>query len=244
MKILAYSLGIALLLLASSPLSAQQAAFEWDDMFCRFKGTYDPAKVTLRQLEDARKLIDLGTGLPLETEHSAWDPQNIERLDLEALDNEYTERKKRFESLELPAGNYFQELRNRQIAVLDRYYYLARMELRAHLQPGAIEKESEPECFEEWGMPLNRGGEVLLTAWKELLQRQMKNNAAPARLEQQFNQRYYSAARDKWAFIEVIKFGWWNCVNDTIPYVDNDGTQEEEFRKLFESVTEIECDEP
>ena len=63
-------------------------------------------------------------------------------------------------------------------------------------------------------------------------------------LQQRFDERYASADRDKWALIEVLSFGWWNCVNSSIPYVDSDGTPEQEFKKLFVKVVEKDCEEP
>lgn len=59
-----------------------------------------------------------------------------------------------------------------------------------------------------------------------------------------FEEQYASPDRMKFALVEVMTFGWWNCANKAIKYVDYDGSQEREFRKLFIRVKTISCDEP
>jgi hypothetical protein len=55
-----------------------------------------------------------------------------------------------------------------------------------------------------------------------------------------------SPDRLKFARVEVMSFGWWNCANEFIKYDqgDNGPAREREFRKLFMRVRNLGCDEP
>ncbi len=238
-------LSLLVLVAASAGVSAQTREFSWSDFVCDFKGTYDPAAVTEQQLTDTRALIDFGMGLPLETEHTVWDPSEISRLDVNKLDAEYTQVREKLMGLNPVPNEYFKTLKARHLKVLERSYELKRATLLAHTDGSALEGVKDTEaCFTKWGKPVMAGGDPLLTAWKVLLEEQKTRNASPEGLQTRFNQRYDSPERGKWALIEVLGFGWWNCVNSSIPYVDNDGTTEEEFAKLFVKVESLECDEP
>ena len=55
-----------------------------------------------------------------------------------------------------------------------------------------------------------------------------------------------SPDRLKFALVETMSFGWWNCANEFIKYDTGDNSQarEREFRKLFIRVRDLGCDEP
>ncbi len=67
-------------------------------------------------------------------------------------------------------------------------------------------------------------------------------NSSPARLKGIFDQQNSSPDRLKYARVEVMRFGWWNCAIQEIPLVEHDERAVEEFNKLFINVKE-ECDE-
>jgi hypothetical protein len=225
---------------------AQDHVYKWDDVLCSFQGTYDPAKVSLKTIEDTKKLVDFGMGLPLQTDQMVWDPKDLRKLDVGALDTEYTSALKMLEDLKPANTEFFRDLKRRHIETLKKSYELKRVTLLAHSTPNVLKEleNSQGVCFEKWGLPVIVGGDELLNAWKGLLEEQMKVNGAPWRLKARFDERYASPQRDAWALIEILGFGWWNCVNGSIPYAENDGTAEEEFKKLFTKVESLDCDEP
>ena len=237
---------LLLLLLLSAAVFPQYKTFEWDDVLCRFKGTYDPAKVSLATIEETKKLIDFGMGLPLQTDKTAWSPEDTGKLDVDALDKEYAETLKMLEELKPADTEFFRDLKRKHIETLKRSYELGRVTIKAYADPTVLRdyQESQQACFTNWGLPLIAGGDALLSAWRTLHEEQLKRNGAPDMLNARFNERYASEQRDAWARVEIMNFGWWNCVNRTIPYVENDGSAEEQFKKLFVKVETLECDEP
>ncbi|QQS42823.1 MAG: hypothetical protein IPM63_07785 [Acidobacteriota bacterium] len=223
---------------------AQSATFEWQDEFCTFRGTYDPSKISEARIRDTRELIDFGTGLPLQTDQAVFDVKDLGSLDVNKLDAEYRTVRTKLESLQPVDNPYFRDLRQRHLRTLDASYRLKRITLLAHTKPiTLVFGNNHEECFSQWGRPVIEGGQSLLDAWRTLVDEQKLNNASPEGVEARYQSRYNSPERDKWALVEVLGFGWWNCVNDSIPYVEDDGTADEEFKKLFAKV-ESECDEP
>lgn len=224
---------------------AQPATFEWQDPFCLYRGSYDSSKVSEARLRDTRTLIDFGMGLPLDTDQAVFDVSDLGKLDVDKLDAEYRTVRKKLESLKPVDNAYFRDLKERHLNTLDASYRLKRITLLAHSKPITLYYgNNHEECFSQWGRPVIEGGEALLEAWRRLTDEQKKKNASPDGVEARYRSRYDSPQRDKWALVEVLGFGWWNCVNESIPYVENDGTAEEEFKKLFTKVEDVECDEP
>lgn len=229
----------------AAALAAQENVFEWQDVSCQFKGTYDSEKYDEKTLQDTRALIDFGFGLPLQTDQTVFDVAKISSLDVNELDAEYFAVKKRLEGLNPVENEYFRSLKKRHLDTLDASYRLKRVTLVAHFEPKVLEfAQYERACFVKWGQPVIEGGQSLLDAWRKLTDEQKTRNASPEGVEARYRGRFNSSARDKWALVDVLGFGWWNCVNKSIPYVESDGTPEEEFKKLFEKVDNFECDEP
>lgn len=229
---------------AASAVFAQSATFEWQDDFCTFRGTYDPSKISEARIRETRELIDFGVGLPLQTDQTVFDIKDLGTLDVEALDAEYNTVRQKLESLRPFDNAYFRDLKQRHLKTLDASYRLKRITLLAHTKPiTLVFGNNHEECFSKWGRPVIEGGQSLLDAWRRLTDEQKKKNASPEGVEARYLSRFNSPQRDKWALVNVLGFGWWNCVNDSIPYVENDGAADEEFKKLFTKV-ESECDEP
>ncbi|MEZ5422282.1 MAG: hypothetical protein R2682_04220 [Pyrinomonadaceae bacterium] len=83
----------------------------------------------------------------------------------------------------------------------------------------------------------------MLNAWRALTEEQAKKNADPARIRREYEAQLASSDRMKFALVEVMTFGWWNCANESIDYVQYDETQERELEKQFTNIHR-DCDEP
>lgn len=55
-----------------------------------------------------------------------------------------------------------------------------------------------------------------------------------------------SPDRLKFALVETMSFGWWNCANAAIEYAPDGFSEgiEAEFKKFFKTTKTISCDEP
>ncbi len=72
--------------------------------------------------------------------------------------------------------------------------------------------------------------------WIKLKERQKLNNCCPENVEQRFQYEYNSRERLKYARLELMKYGWGNCMNQFVYHHEDYARIEEEFQKLFISV--------
>jgi len=235
------------LLVAALSLQAfpQAKVFKWETELCMMTGTYDPAKYTEAQLRNTLMLfgpgqIGLGVGLQV------WEFADIAKIDLAAWDKEYEQKSKKLRAMDIVKVPYFESLRRDLLKELEQVHRLTRTTAIAYTRPEVINDYPRAEaCKAKYAAPLIAGGEDLVKVWREVNLASQKRNADPKSLQNRFDRENASPDRLKFALVETMNFGWWNCANDTIERAEraHDGTTEKEFRKLFRRVKEM-CDEP
>lgn len=235
-------------IIAVAPLTtaaAQVKKFRWTTELCEFEGTYDARKYSEAELRNTLKLFALGGEFRLNTEATVWKFEDIARLDVAALDREYNRVMGELKNLKIARSPYFENLRQKKLKEVEQVYRLSRTTMQAYTNPAVIgEYKSAAACVAKFAAPLANGGADLLGIWRAVNEDSRKKNGDPARLERIFNEQMNSADREKYARVEVMSFGWWNCANESIEYVEHDGTPEKQFDKLFSRVKTISCDEP
>ncbi len=229
---------------------AQTKKFKWSYGLCEHEGTYDSAKYTEKQLFDTEKLTYPHPELSLSYNATPFTLENIDKLDVKILDAEYRKRLKEWENLDLVKGELWEKLRQRYIENLKEDYQRSRAAVLAYKNPAALrEIKTLNICEKQFTNPLIAGGDYLLTTWLKLNMDQRVDNADPEFIKNRYEQRFASPDRLRYARLEVMAFGWWNCAILT----DTDGNYScetdfrqdytDEFSKLFKNV-ESECDEP
>ena len=233
----------ALLLLVTTGFG-QQKTFKWADELCRYQGTYNSKKYTAKQLANTAKLFDHGS-FSFQPTATVFTPVDLGRFDLAAVDAEYQKVTAELTELEIVNTPFWQELRKQKLAEIKQVYELSRLTILGHTDPKVLNQlEGSQSCKTKYAAPLIAGGDSLLKAWKTLNEESRKQNGNPNEVKRKFESEMASKDRLKFALVEVMTFGWWNCANNSIKYVNYDGTQEREFRKLFVRVKKIECEEP
>ena len=230
--------------LAAVCAPAQMRTFKWNDELCEYSGTYDARKVTAKQLQDTYDLL-LTADASFAADAAVFDIVDIARLDIKKLDAEYAERTAALKNAEIVKKPYWQSLRAKKLKILDQTYRLSRVEMLAYQEPTALTQYKDaPACSKRYADPLIAGGDSLLAAWLEVNQASRKVNADPEWVRRVYEEKLASNDRMRYAFIEVMGFGFHNCANQLIDYVTLDGSQAAEFKKLFKSVKTVSCDEP
>ncbi len=233
-----------LILLLSTATAAQTGTFRWADESCRYSGVYNTSKITAAELKNTLKL-SLPGSYDLGTNTTVWKYADIDRLDVAALDREYKLKSAELAGLNIAKSEYWEGFRKRKLRELEQVYKLERTIMLAFRdQHALLDYKDAPECMTRFGEPLIKGGESLLNTWRVLNEEERKKNVEPDRLRRIFEQQSKSPDEFKYALLEVMTFGWSNCANDMIPYIEYDGTPAAEFQKLFLSVHKLGCDEP
>ena len=236
---------ISILLLFPVLSGAQVKTFRWGTEACEFSGTYDSRKYSQTQLENTVRLMRPEFGL----HHNAtvWKFEEIDGLDIAALDRAYEKAVSELKLLKIVASPFWENIRQKKIREIEQVYRLSRATMLGYADPAKLrEYAGAPSCKTRFAEPLIAGGDRLLAAWRVVSEDSRKKNADPGRLRRIFDEQMASPDRLKFALVEVMTFGWWNCANEFIEYDGgaNSPAREREFRKLFIRVRNLGCSEP
>jgi hypothetical protein len=234
-----------LILICTATANAQLRTFKWTTEVCDLTGTYNARKYTAVQLRNTLTL--LGPNAPrIDFQAAVWKYDEIAKLDLASLEREYEQKSRMIRELNIVKFPFWENLREGLLKELEQYYKLSKTTAQAYTRPEVIRQYPRAQsCKMKYAGPLIAGGESLIAAWRQVNLASQKVNADPKRLQQEFDRQNASPDRLKFALVETMAFGWWNCANEFVerPAAANDGTAEREFRKLFTKVRER-CDEP
>lgn len=234
----------AILIFSAIGIAAQTRTFRWQDELCTYEGTYAGSKTPLTKLQNTLKLSRPGS-YTLDRNVVVWSHEDIARIDIRTLDNEYSRKLAELKALDIVSSSYWQDFKHRKQRELEQVYSLERTTMRAYREPAALfEYTGAPACVARYAGPINAGGDALLNVWRSVNEESRIKNSDPERLRRIFESQYKSPDRMRFALVEVMNFGWSNCANALIRYVDYDGTPEREFKKLFSKVRTLRCEEP
>lgn len=233
------------LILCGLRVSAQIKKLKWEIELCEFEGTYDSTKYTEAQLRDTKKLLSGIGGLSLSYDPTPRKFEDIGKLSLEQLEAEYLDKLKELQNLKLVKGDFWVKLRQDKIKELNQLYMLSKITMKGYTDPSALKEFDRASCcIDFYAQPLIDGGDYLLTTWEKVNMDTRSHNGNPQRIENIFNQQNASPDKLKYARMEVMTFGWWNCANSMRYHLEYDEKQTEEYNKLFKNVRTIYCDEP
>jgi hypothetical protein len=172
-------------------------------------------------------------------------PADIDRLDVTKLDIEYELKSAELRALNIVREPYWQDLRTRMLSEMKQFYELSRVATLGYRTPRKLlDYGQAPACNTKYAAPVIAGGDELMAAWVRVNVDSRARNGDPEFVRRKFEEQRASPDRVLFATVEVITFGWWNCANETIEYIDSDGTSEREFKKLFIRVKRLSCDAP
>jgi hypothetical protein len=222
----------------------QVKKLKWSGIVCEFEGAYDAKKYTETQLKNTLKLGSTAS-YDLLFDPTPNEYADIKLLSLENLDAEYAAKTAELKKLDIVKNPYWEAIRQKKLKELEQLYKLKRTTLLAYENPSILQKfDFADACVKKYAAPLAAGGDALLRVWEEVNKASQQRNASPERLQKRFDEQLASPEKLQYARMEVMTFGWWNCANQFIEYVENYDEKEAEFKKLFKNVKMIGCDEP
>ena len=222
-----------LFLLSGTPFSnAQTDVFSWEESMTKYLGTFDTktnSKENLDRIYDhliqrPANLFEAGT---------IWTINQMDSTFLAPLDSAYISNKAILNSINLPEGNFWKDLKAKRSLELEQYYNAKRIEILSYSNPTVLLNMEYNNCI-DYAHALNGSEEELLKMWKNVHDEQKTLNSSPETLEARYLSELSSENSLLFAKFNVTVYGWWNCVNSTISYVpDNNGNLMKEFKKLF-----------
>ncbi|OON67476.1 hypothetical protein [Hymenobacter sp. CRA2] len=230
---------------AALPDSVRRPSFTWEDEVCLNKGYFAPGQYTQQQLRDTHKLINYpGIAETRDIWHLAeMQPDTIAQR-ISQLDQEYAQRLAELRALQVVPQAYWRKLQQLRVLELEESYRLTRLTFQGHVTPGVlVGASSAPACQAYAQVLASPDTAVLVRAWRRLVDEQKTHNSVPASLEAEFQQQNHSPERLQYARLELMKYGWWNCVNGMKKYGDVYDQQQPSlaFDKLFTKVERTDC---
>lgn len=231
--------------LRSNPLSGDTAIFRWETGACTLTGKYDSKKYSETVLRNTYDLWVIYSALMLQTDGIVFKPEDIQKLDLKKLTNEYQAKKERIERAEIINTAYWIALKQQRLQELDAEYEHMKTTLQAYTDPATLLTASYAQFCPEVVQVLTSGDTaVLLSYWKDFAEKQKLKNGFPEKFMERFYAKYNSQNKLEYAKVDLITFDLSNCINHNISNkINQDEKMEKEFNKLFKDITS-ECDEP
>lgn len=237
-------LTIHLILLHTISFS-QNTTFMWTTELCEYEGTYNAKIYSDTQLQNTYKLW-FSEYFRIYTPYHVWYPHHIENLNVDTLDNEYVKKSEELKLLDIAITPYWELYRKRKLKDLEEEYKLGRITLLGYKTPETLRQYTVADsCINQFVDALIVGGHKLLDTWRQIHQQKLINNSSPEKLSAKFNEQFNSTEKYKYAQVDVMNFGWWNCAIKYMDYsVVSDPKGLENFEKLFTKIKTIQCDEP
>ncbi len=228
---------ITILALALLPATVfgQVKTYKWNDGFCDNSGTFDSRKYSIEQIRDTVRLSQNGEFDLIRTDTTVFKYSDIDKLNTVALDAEYTKLRSDLAGLKVVDEPYWQKMWRDKLTEIDRVYVLSRATILGYKQPVRLrDVDFAPSCVKEYAEPLIIGGQSLIDAWLKVNMNSRSLNGNPEKVKERFDSEMASPDRLKFAQVEVMAFGWWNCANH-IARLENLNTPEidKNLRKLF-----------
>lgn len=214
--------------------TAQNDIYEWGEGLTSYKGRFDTAKYSYGQLDSIhRYLFDWPSDISGTC--SIWKIEQMDSVSTTKIDAFYADRMKIYDSISAPRTEFWDSLIIYRKKELSDIYIANREYLNGFINPSSLLNLDYPDC-QKYSIAMNGTGEEMLAGWGDLIDEMKKNNCCPERLDAKYQKELESPFKLKYARLDLMKFGWWNCRNKYIYYHEDFSRIEEEFEKLFISV--------
>ncbi|TXD96527.1 hypothetical protein ES754_10340 [Psychrobacter frigidicola] len=219
-------------LLASMAVTtiAQAQIYKWEADNCSYKGDFNTKKYSAAQIKNSHFVLE---GLTRTNLDSFFPPMSIDALDklsmkdLDILTEEYKKVKSNAERLNVvpEARGYKQEL----LKSIDGEYEQNQLTILAYLNPREALKQS-PQMCKQYIEPLLQNETVVQNRWKKFVEEQIQEQGQHG-AEQLASYRNIAMTRyqeekasnpAKYARINLITFGFSNCVNEQVYHADSE----------------------
>ncbi len=233
----------AVLALMAVTTSTQAEVYQWQDDLCDMQGEFDNKKYSAKQIKNSHLVLERLTRLNLESFSSPMSIDALDKLsmkDLDASTEEYKQVKRDTERLDVipEAKGYKRNL----LKTIDGEYEKDRLVILGYLNPREAFKQSPKMCH-QYIKPLLQNEAAVQSKWKQIVEkRALSNNYAMSRYQ---DEKVSNPA--KYARIDLITFGFGNCVNDHIYHADSEKVfkdSQELNKTLFGKSLKMVCEEP
>lgn len=222
---------------------AQAEVYKWQDELCDIKGSFDNKKYSAKQIENSHFMLNNLNTVQLNSFSSPMNPSDIDKVstkDITNLDNEYKLRKRKVQQLEVvpEAQTYKREL----LKSIEGEYVHDKLTILAYLDPIQAIRLSPPMC-KQYLAPFFKNESAVQSKWKQLVEkRALSNSYAMSHYQEQ-----KASDSANYAKINLLTYGFGNCVNDQIYHADSEkvfNNYNQLNKTIFGKSLKMVCEEP
>lgn len=234
-----YTLMVILTVFIQRTTAQETYEFEWKDGICNYTGTTKTDVVSEDALHNALYLLWNPSGLT--RPFLCNKPADSSLLNIELVQKEYINKRAELLQATFPSGVFWLELQNTRLKELDQQFQLRKLAIQAFKDPQVLAKKTKDKTCNEFVKALTSGDKALLAAWKNMHEAEKLSHSDPESLQAVFDKHWNSPEQMIWAKIELLRYGWWNCVDQSATHVTDFSAIEQQFKALFSEVRE-KCD--
>ena len=217
------------------------SAYEWDTEACHYTGYYNPRRYSKQELDNTSQL--LYSSVMLSTDATANNPADIDKLSVDSLTAEYNRQIRHYRQLRVVSQPVWLALKQQAIQEIEDEYRAKKLTLEAFHEPAVLLTATHRGNCSRYVLGLAAHDDSLtLRDWRQLIEERKVLNGAPESYMRRFQEEYNSADRLLYAKIELLTYGWWNCLNDAIRRTERTEKMYRQFPQLFVRV-KSECED-
>ena len=234
---------------------AQAEVYKWQDELCDIKGNFDNKKYSAKQIKNSHFMLNNLNTVQLNSFSSPMNLSDIDKvstIDINNLDKEYESRKRKVQQLKVvpEAQTYKREL----LKSIEGEYVHDKLTILAYLDPIQAMRLSPPMC-KQYLAPFFKNETAVQNRWKQFVEEQIQGQA---RISNDGGKSYRALATERYdrektsnsasyAKINLLTFGFGNCVNSQIYHADSNkvfSDYNQLNKTIFGKSITMVCDEP
>lgn len=225
-----YSVLAISILLSAVTSVAQAEVYQWQDDLCDMQGEFDNKKYSAKQIENSHFMLNNLTSAQLNSFSSPIYPSDLNRVsttDTTNLSKEYESRKRKVQKLEVVPEA--QPYKRKLLKSIEGEYVRDKLTILAYLDPIQAMRMSPPMC-KQYLAPFFKDETAVQNKWREFVEEEIQEqtllsddggkysrNAATERYQSQ-----KALDPENYAKINLLTYGFSNCVNDQIYHTDSE----------------------
>lgn len=172
-----------------------------------------------------------------------FEPTDIDKLSLDSLEADYAKLHQQYQQLQVVPQPVWQKLKQDRLQELESEYKAKKLLIQAYINPAILLTVAYPgNCTQYVRNLATRNDSLIRRDWEQLVQERSQQNGYPQNVIARFHEQLDSPDWYRYAQVDLLSFGWWNCVNRTLPQPEPTMRMHQQYKQLFAQV-QSECDD-
>jgi hypothetical protein len=220
------------------------ATYTWgsESDMCQFTGRYNPRRYSKAQLDNVHRLMLSGSTMVFTSNATVHRPADLARLSLDTLRAQYERGIKRIRSMRVVPQPTWVRLKKQAIQEIEDDYQAHKLYIEAFRNPAVLLSKSPENCKKYIQGLATQNDSLTLSNWRDFVKEQGQLTGSSEPYASRGNAEADLSEQLLHAKIDLLTYGWFNCVNTTIRRVQRNQELDEQFNRLFTNV-QADCED-